>query len=83
MGWRARDLFDKLDVLTGSTVFAELYDQHVRSERFPDLVEVMQRLGITVDAQGQVALTNDAPEHAFRDAIMAVRVTPPAYEANH
>ena len=83
VGWRARDLFDKLDVLTGSTVFAELYDQHVRSEHFPDLVEVMQRLGITVDAQGHVALTNDAPEHAFRDAIMAVRVTPPAYEANH
>jgi len=80
VGWRARDLFDKLDALTGGTVFAQLYEQHVRSEAFPDVAGLMQRLGVAVDALGQVALSDDAPERGFRDAIMATHAAPSAYE---
>ena len=80
VGWHARDLFDKLDALTGRTVFAQLYEQHVRSERFPDLAGLTQRLGVAVDAQGQVALTDDAPERDFRDAIMAPHAAPSVHD---
>jgi len=72
IGWSARDLFARLDQLTGTTVFAELYDAHVRSSRFPLLDECYAALGLRVDADGEtVELLDLAEEVAYRDAIMA------------
>ena len=35
--WTGREAFDRLDRLTGDTVFRELYDRHVHDRRFPDI----------------------------------------------
>jgi hypothetical protein len=70
-GWRGRDLFAKLDELTGTTVFSELYEQHVGSEKFPDIAEAYSVLGLRVTTGGDVMLLDDAPQRADRDAIMS------------
>jgi hypothetical protein len=70
-GWRARDLFRKLDELTGTTVFAELYEQHVSSAQLPDVGEAYRLLGLRVSGDGDVVLVDDAPQRADRDAIMS------------
>jgi hypothetical protein len=71
LGWRGRDLFVKLDELTGTTVFSELYEQHVGSEKFPDIAEAYRVLGLRVTTEGDVILLDDAPQRAARDAIMS------------
>jgi hypothetical protein len=70
-GWRARALLEKLDELTGTRVFQELYDENVGSERFPDVSQAYARLGLRSSAdQETVELVTDAPQAADRDAIM-------------
>jgi hypothetical protein len=70
-GWRGAGLLDKLDQLTGTTVFRELYDEYVSSRRFPDIADAYQKLGLRVAADGEtVELLADAPQVADRDAIM-------------
>jgi predicted metalloprotease with PDZ domain len=73
-GWSALELFAQLDRLTGTSVFAELYEQHVRSNRFPDLEECYRLLGLRPDATGeQIELLEAAELRAVRDAIMTAR----------
>jgi predicted metalloprotease with PDZ domain len=70
-GWRGAGLLGKLDQLTGTTVFRELYDAYVSSRRFPDFADAYQKLGLRVAADGEtVELLADAPRVADRDAIM-------------
>jgi predicted metalloprotease with PDZ domain len=68
--WSARELFDKLDAVTGTGVFREIYDQHVASRNFPDLSQTYRLLGVTTGAGG-IALSTDDKEKRLRDAIMA------------
>jgi len=69
--WPARRLFAKLDELSATTVFSELYEQHVASTRFPDLVGTYRQLGLGLNASGEsVELLTQAPRLADRDAIM-------------
>jgi hypothetical protein len=67
--WSARELFDKLDEITGTGVFRELYDQHVAAKSFPDLSQTYGALGITVHADG-IDLSAGDKEVRLRDAIM-------------
>ncbi len=72
--WQARRLFARLDQLSGTSVFSELYDQHIASTRFPDLAETYRRLGLGLSASGEsVVLLPDAPCIADREAIMQAR----------
>ena len=71
VAWRGRDLFRKLDELTATTVFSELYEQHVSSDQFPDIAEAYRLLGLAVTGGGDVVLLDDAPQRGFRDAIMS------------
>lgn len=68
--WSARELFGKLDEITGTTVFTHLLDQHVDSNRFPDLSAAYRDLGI-VPYGRDIDLTPDAPLAAVREAIMS------------
>jgi len=71
--WSGRELFDKLDEITGATVFRELYDQHVASKDFPDLTQAYRSLGIT--ARGaSIELAPEGREKQLRDAIMETGV---------
>jgi hypothetical protein len=69
--WQARGLFDKLDELTGTTVFSELYEAHVKSTAFPRLAEAYRLLGLELDAEGEsIRMVDAASQIAARDAIM-------------
>jgi predicted metalloprotease with PDZ domain len=71
--WSGRGLFDKLDEITGTTVFRELYDQHVASKDFPDLTQAYRSLGITASGPS-IELTPEGGEKQLRDAIMETGV---------
>jgi hypothetical protein len=70
VGWTGREVFSKLDELTGTTVFAELYEEYVHSATLPDVAEADQLLGLQQMADGRVVLLEQAPQRAARDAIM-------------
>ena len=44
--WRARELFARLDELTATSVFTDLFDEYVDSTRFPDLSDAYRELGL-------------------------------------
>ena len=67
--WTAAQLFDKLDEITGTHVFRDLYETHVRSKSFPDLNGVYRVLGLQ-PVSGGLELLPDAPRKDVRDAIM-------------
>lgn len=68
--WTGKEVFDRLDRLTGDTVFRELYEAHVPDRRFPDVGEVSASLGIV--ERGDRLRFRPAPEaEALRDAIMS------------
>ncbi|MDZ7825730.1 MAG: hypothetical protein U5R48_06715 [Gammaproteobacteria bacterium] len=69
--WEGRELFERLDALSGTEVFTRLFDRHADSTRFPDLAGAYEGLGLEVDGD-RIELV-DAPRAALRDAIMAPR----------
>jgi M61 glycyl aminopeptidase len=71
--WSARELFDKLDAVTGTGVFREIYDQHVASRNFPDLSQTYRALGVAIGAGG-IELSTEPKQRRMRDAIMATGV---------
>ncbi|NIO42022.1 MAG: hypothetical protein GTO41_18770 [Burkholderiales bacterium] len=68
--WSARELFAKLDELTGKTIFADLLSEHVDSEKFPDLSSAYRDLGLIPYGRSGLRLVPDAPFAPLRDAIM-------------
>jgi len=71
--WSARELMEKLDEITGTQVFRELYDMHVASREFPDLAAAYRALGIAPVAGG-IELSDDEREQGLREAIMETGV---------
>lgn len=67
--WSAREVFDKLDEVTGTNIFSEIYDRHVASRNFPDLSPTYRALGITTNA-GAVDFSSEGREKQLRGAIM-------------
>lgn len=71
--WSARDLLGKLDEITGTRVFRELYDRHVASMDFPELGSTYRALGLSTGAGG-IELSDDERERGLREAIMETGV---------
>jgi predicted metalloprotease with PDZ domain len=70
-GWQARELFAKLDELTQTGVFGELYEAHVASAAFPPVADAYRLLGLELEEEGaSIHMLDAAPEIAYRDAIM-------------
>ena len=67
--WRAKDMFSKLDTLTGTKIFSALYDKHVHAEGFPNMRLTWEHLGINT-RHNQISLTADAPLADVRTSIM-------------
>lgn len=80
--WTARQLFSKLDEITGTTVFDELYQSHVASREFPDLSHAYRQLGL-VAHDAQIGFLPDAAFANLRDAIMGPRSGSPLAESAH
>jgi len=69
--WTARELMQKLDRLTGTTVFMDLYRKHVDSDEFPDLGAVYAQLGLQPTSATRLRLDPTASGAAICTAIMA------------
>jgi len=67
--WRAREMFEKLDKLTGTVIFTDLYQKYVHAHSFPDMRSSWEELGIKVRHK-QVSLVQSAPMADIRMAIM-------------
>jgi hypothetical protein len=67
--WSAHELLERLDAITGTRVFGDLYDMHVAARDFPDLGQTYKALGLAAGASG-VELTGTGKEAGLRDAIM-------------
>jgi len=67
--WRARELFEQLDELTGTDILTGLYQKHVHEHSFPDMRSTWDNLGINT-RNNRVSLSDDAPLKDVRTAIM-------------
>ena len=67
--WRAREMFELLDELTGTSIFTGLYKEYVYAHSFPDMRSTLEGLGIKTRHE-QVSLTQSAPLADVREAIM-------------
>jgi hypothetical protein len=73
-GWRAKELFEQFDRLTGLQVFSPLYRRHVHDADFPDLGRTLDYLGVeTETAADTVVLIAEAHGSEIRAAIMRGR----------
>lgn len=69
--WSGREVLERLDAITSTSVFTELYDRYIRSEAFPDLSEVYQGLGLQVQDK-ELRFTEGSPHTALRDSMMSI-----------
>ena len=67
--WRARELFERLDELTGTDILTGLYQEHVHEHGFPDMRSAWDDLGVDT-RNNRVSLSDDAPLKDVRTAIM-------------
>jgi len=68
--WSAEEVVDKLDAVTGSTVFSDVVREQFASAGFPDFKRALVRAGVTV-RDGEVVLDPSAPDAPFREALMS------------
>lgn len=68
--WSARDLMQKLDQLTETSIFMDLYKKHVNSDEFPDLKMAYAELGLKPVSNTRVDFDPKASNAAIRSAIM-------------
>ncbi len=71
--WTARELMQRLDRLTGTTVFMDLYRRYVDSDEFPDLAGVYADLGLQPMSATTLRFDSTAPAAAICEAIMSAR----------
>jgi hypothetical protein len=69
--WSGRAFMRELDRITGTTVFMELYDQHVDSDEFPALASVYADLGLQRMSSTRLNIDPTASDAAICAAIMA------------
>ena len=67
--WRARELFERLDELTGTEILTGLYQKHIHEHSFPDMRSTWDDLGVNT-RNNRVSLSDDAPLKDVRTAIM-------------
>lgn len=68
--WTAQELIKHFDAISGTSVFTELYLEHVHSRFFPRLDVVYRELGIVAN-DGKVELEQQAAQAGLRRAIMS------------
>jgi predicted metalloprotease with PDZ domain len=71
--WKAREVVDALDQVSGGRVFGDLYRRWLPSDRFPDLTDAYRRLGIEVVDDTGLHLSDDPRATALRAALLGRR----------
>lgn len=72
--WTAREFMTKLDSLMDTDIFMSLYQRYAHSDRFPDLADIYDSLGLSLDS-GRVDLDKTADRADIRDTIMEASST--------
>ncbi|MEE8118430.1 MAG: hypothetical protein V3T39_02610 [Gammaproteobacteria bacterium] len=67
--WSGKEIMEKLDTLTETTIFSSLYNKQVYSRSFPNLRPLYRQLGLEIK-RDKVSLHKNAPLFELRDAIM-------------
>jgi len=67
--WRARELLSELDRITGTSVFTDLYREHVLDNEFPDVEYTFEQLGLVLRSDS-IRFDPDAPWGRIRYYIM-------------
>ncbi len=67
--WSAREVFTKLDKLTGTRVFVDIYNEHANGRSFPDMSEAYKKLGLSVRNKS-LAINKSQPYAGVRADIM-------------
>ncbi len=68
--WSGPELFAQLDSFVHEPLFASLYSRHADNAGFPDVMPLLEQLGIIVDG-AEVRLSDAAPLAAIRRSIFA------------
>lgn len=68
--WSAREVFSRLDEITQSDVFMNLYRENVNNRNFPDISVTSRQLGIT-ERGDKLHLSSARDARALRAAIMS------------
>ena len=67
--WRAVQVIDKLDEISGTTAFSTVYRQHIYRNSYPDYQQALEDLGIERNGR-RVNLNDSAPLAELRERIM-------------
>lgn len=67
--WEGKELFRRLDTLSGIAVFVPLYDKYANTPGMPDTRQLLQDLGIMASRKG-IVIDSTVPFAAHRAAIM-------------
>ena len=67
--WHARELFSELDRITGTSVFTDLYREHVMDDEFPDVEYTFEQLGLVLRSES-IRFDPEAPWGRIRYYIM-------------
>jgi predicted metalloprotease with PDZ domain len=67
--WHARELLSELDRITGTSVFTDLYREHVMDDEFPDVEYTFEQLGLVLRSDS-IGFDPDAPWGRIRYYIM-------------
>jgi hypothetical protein len=76
--WTARQAFERMDELTGNDVFVALAEQYRSSDQFPDVDDLLLRLGV-IGRGDTLSLDDDAELAPLRRALMRTPPEPPAH----
>jgi len=68
----AAEFLAKLDELTNTRIFSDLYEKHAHSKIFPDYTDTFKRLGLTLQGN-RIELATQAPAKLHRNEIMGQR----------
>jgi hypothetical protein len=67
--WQARELLSELDRITGTSIFTDLYREHVLDDQFPDVEYTFEQLGLVLRSDS-IGFDPDAPWGRIRYYIM-------------
>jgi len=73
-GWSGRELFTRLDSFLEEPLFMDLYRRYADTPGFPDVLPVLERLGVVVE-RGEVRFRSDAELAEIRASLTARRYT--------
>ncbi len=73
--WSARELMERLDAITRTSIFRGLYDEYAHARRFPDFLEAYRKLGLRA-GEGTLQVVPGIEFERLRAAIMRPHALP-------